>query len=343
MSLKLLTRDEFRNNIFLRDSHKCVICGSSNKLDAHHIMERRLFPDGGYYLDNGATLCDDEEDGCHYKAETTEYSTEYVRERAGITTIVLPPHLYRDQKYDKWGNPYLNATQRLYGELYFDPSVSKLLNKYKSDFINRVKYPRTYHLPYSPSVSKDDRVRDLDFPNVECVVTVKMDGENFTGYNDYCHARSVNSGSHESRNMAKAIWGNIAHEIPNGWRICCENLYAKHSLHYQDLKGYLQLFSIWNDKNECLSWDDTEVWANLLNLPLVDILFKGIYDSKIVKTLAEDAVKNGHEGIVVRVADTFPYSKFKESVAKYVRPNHVTSENHWIHQQIVPNLLNGAK
>jgi 5-methylcytosine-specific restriction endonuclease McrA len=44
---QLLTRDEFRNSVFERDRHRCVICGSEGKLDAHHIIERRLWTDGG--------------------------------------------------------------------------------------------------------------------------------------------------------------------------------------------------------------------------------------------------------------------------------------------------------
>lgn len=56
----LLDRDSFRNGVLLRDGHKCVACGASGvRLDAHHIIERRLWDDGGYYLDNGATLCDE--------------------------------------------------------------------------------------------------------------------------------------------------------------------------------------------------------------------------------------------------------------------------------------------
>ena len=44
---KLLTRDNFRESVFDRDNHKCVFCDKHAK-DAHHIMERRLFNDGGY-------------------------------------------------------------------------------------------------------------------------------------------------------------------------------------------------------------------------------------------------------------------------------------------------------
>jgi len=60
---QLLSRTEFREGVFERDKLKCVICGAP-AVDAHHIIERRLFPDGGYYLDNGSSLCGD----CHMKA-----------------------------------------------------------------------------------------------------------------------------------------------------------------------------------------------------------------------------------------------------------------------------------
>ena len=151
----LLTRDRFREGVFARDGHKCVICGAPGK-DAHHILERRLWPDGGYYLANGATLCAD----CHLKAEGTALSVEEVREAAKITHFPLPEHLYTDQIYDKWGNPVLPDGHRLRGELFGDESVQKVLRQYidvDSVFRAWVKYPRTYHLPWSPGATKDDR------------------------------------------------------------------------------------------------------------------------------------------------------------------------------------------
>jgi hypothetical protein len=42
---------------------------------------------------------------------------------------------------------------------------------------------------------------------------------------------------------------------------------------------------------------------------------------------------------VVRIADAFPYSKFRTSIAKMVRPNHVTTTKHWRHTAIEPNEL----
>ena len=121
---KLLTRDEFREAVFARDNHKCVFCGAP-AVDAHHIIERRLFTDQGYYLDNGASVCAE----CHIKCETTEYSVEDVRLACGIKKIIVPAHLYPDHQYDKWGNPIMSNGQRLKGELFFDESVQKILKQ----------------------------------------------------------------------------------------------------------------------------------------------------------------------------------------------------------------------
>ena len=120
--VELRTRDEFREGVFARDKYRCVICGAEGK-DAHHIMERRLFDDGGYYLDNGATLCEKH----HLEAEQTAVSCEEIRAAAGIATVVLPDHLYPDERWDKWGNMILKDGRRIRGELFNDESVQKIL------------------------------------------------------------------------------------------------------------------------------------------------------------------------------------------------------------------------
>ena len=164
----LLTRKQFREAVFKRDRYRCVICGKEDNLDAHHIIERRIWGDlGGYYLDNGATLCPEH----HIKAEQTVLSCEEIRKAAGITNTLIPDHLYSDTRLDKWGNIILADGRRLKGELFFDESVQKILKEggILSQFCNYVKYPRTFHLPFSSKVTKDDRVANsfsyVDFKN----------------------------------------------------------------------------------------------------------------------------------------------------------------------------------
>lgn len=337
---KLLSRDEFRESVFKRDSHTCVFCESPAQ-DAHHIIERRLWTDGGYYMDNGASVCGEH----HMACETTEISVEDVRAACGITNIVVPEHLYADQPYDKWGNPVLPNGQRLKGELFYDESVQKVLAQggVLPLFTHWVKYPRTYHLPWSESINDDDRtVPSMDgFVGKRVIVTEKMDGENFTGYTDYCHARSVDSANHPSRNWAKNLWSQFCGDIPEGWRVCCENLYAQHSIAYDNLDSYLYGFSIWNDDNECLSWDETEEWFELLGVTPVPVLYDGIYDEDIIRSLWSSSDKwDTSEGYVLRVADQFNYSQFRQKVAKFVRKNHIQTTKHWMHgQRIIPNKL----
>ncbi len=119
----LLSREQFRNGVFERDNNQCVICKDPTDLVAHHIMERRLWSDGGYYISNGASLCEKD----HILAEQTVLSCEEIREAAGITVILLPPRLYQDTRYEKWGNIILPDGRRLKGELFFDSSVQKIL------------------------------------------------------------------------------------------------------------------------------------------------------------------------------------------------------------------------
>ena len=174
----LLSRDAFREGVFARDQHKCVFC-EQPAVDAHHILERRLWGDsGGYYLDNGASVCADH----HMQCEMTVISVEDVRDACGILKPILPDHLYDDAIYDKWGNIILANGMRLRGELFFDESVQKVLGQGQvlGLFTNRVKYPRTYHAPWSEGITDDDRMhKDMSvFVGRRVIVSTKMDGEN---------------------------------------------------------------------------------------------------------------------------------------------------------------------
>lgn len=203
----------------------------------------------------------------------------------------------------------------------------------------RVKYPRTPHLPWSPGVAADDirAAENLFGEGVDVVVTEKLDGENTSIYRDGCHARSIDSRHHPSRDRVKALQAQIGHEIPDGWRLCGENVYARHSIAYEGLDGYFYLFSVWNADNVCLSWDETLEWAELLGLPTPNVLWRGAWDPKAVEAIAVD--ESVCEGYVARVADRFSFDDFALSVAKWVRQGHVTTDTHWMHQALVPNGL----
>ena len=97
----LLSRQEFKTNVFLRDKTKCVVCGDI-AIDAHHLIDRKCWSDGGYYLDNGVSLCSK----CHIEAELCNITVEKLRELACIKTIILPDDLDGETYiYNKWGIP----------------------------------------------------------------------------------------------------------------------------------------------------------------------------------------------------------------------------------------------
>jgi len=206
----------------------------------------------------------------------------------------------------------------------------------------RIKYPRTPHLPWSPGATNDDIYQGSTnhFKNKKVVVTEKMDGENTTIYRDFMHARSIDSRFHSSRTWVKALQAEIGYQIPEGWRICGENLYAKHAIAYETLASYFMAFSVFNNKNECLSWEESKQFFQQLGLVTPTELYVGVWCEKTIKSIVLDTKKQ--EGYVVRLADGFHFTEFTQSVAKWVRSNHVSTDKHWMHTEITPNGLIGA-
>ncbi|WP_286925508.1 MULTISPECIES: RNA ligase family protein [Lysinibacillus] len=205
------------------------------------------------------------------------------------------------------------------------------------------KYPRSFHLPWSRGYTHDDKVaKNVNhFLGKEVVVTEKLDGEGTTLYRDYMHARSINSANHSSRHWVKTFHAGFAYRIPNDWRLCGENVYAKHSIYYQALTSYFYLFSIWNEDNICLSWDETIAFAAELGIETVPVLYRGIFDEeKIKRTFTGISLFDGEqEGYVIRNAGSFHYDDFQYNLGKFVRMDHVQTSEHWLQEEIIPNRL----
>lgn len=206
------------------------------------------------------------------------------------------------------------------------------------------KYPRTKHCPWSRSKGEDDKEHKSmkQFIGREIVATEKMDGENTSMYSDHYHARSVDSRHHPSRDVVKAIWGEVRHQIPENWRMVGENLFAKHSIHYDNLDSYFYGFSIWDERNVALDWDTTLELFKDWGITPVPELYRGVYDESIIKTLWNETKSSSMEGYVIRVVDEIPYDDFALYAAKFVRKNHVQTSEHWMHSEIVPNKLKGV-
>ena len=195
----------------------------------------------------------------------------------------------------------------------------------------KFKYPRTPHLPFSKGATSDDKIlaSTEHFCGKRVVVTEKMDGENTTIYRDYCHARSLDSKHKPYHSWLLSYIATFQTQIPENWRICGEYLYATHSIEYTNLPTYLMVFSIWNDKNECLSWSDTISFLDTIGVQSVPVLYEGVYNEEKIKQIAEKATQGGAEGVVVRLCDSFSYNDFSVSIAKYVRENHNQTDKSW--------------
>lgn len=203
--------------------------------------------------------------------------------------------------------------------------------------MNKVKYPRTYHLPYSPTMTPDDKRLESDshFKEMESVVvTIKMDGENCTVYNDgTIHARSLDGYGHPWQEKVMSLIQNWCYTIPENYRVCGENLQAEHSIKYilNSFNEDFQCFGIYNN-DLCLSWEDTCKFCSDNKIAMVPTLYIGKYDKDLILKLFNEycaSVDQEVEGFVVRNANSFNYNDFKGNVGKYVRENHVQTDEHW--------------
>ena len=207
-----------------------------------------------------------------------------------------------------------------------------------------MKYPRTYHLPYSPGATKDDKkLQDGWFKNYigqEIVITAKLDGENIHMNQKGCYARSDGNvtTSPWSRNIwdpQEGLYWKIKQYIGDDETIYGENLYGEHSIHYNKLTDYFHLFAV-NDGVNWYSWDDVKMMADIMNIPTVPELWRGrIYNENELQKLVEKYVHESEwygdtrEGVVVRRTDSFKIEDFYKYVCKWVRKDHVTTDEHW--------------
>jgi hypothetical protein len=202
---------------------------------------------------------------------------------------------------------------------------------------NVYKYPKTGHLPTSKSVANDDKIvsqATLDHlqSGIEIICSEKMDGGNVTFMRDAFYARSLDSGTHSWDTRAKQLHAEIAHEIPPLWRISGESMLARRSVGYDNLPGVYMVFGIWDETNTLLSWDDMNDYAEMLNLPVVPLLYRGTSFKDAITAWEKQKDDEVSEGFVLRDAERIAYTEFDQKVAKWVRFNHVRTRADWRHR-----------
>lgn len=202
--------------------------------------------------------------------------------------------------------------------------------------INPDKYGRTYHLPFSLGATSDDKIQ-FDWQGVlenEIVITEKLDGENTCIKTNGVYARShVSPTNSPWAGHMWEIWKSVGHQLDN-LEIFGENLYGIHSIKYSNLQSHFYVFAI-REGNLWLSWDEVVDYCDLLELHTAPMLARGMFEPKQVESFIDSHMKTGSalggdtEGVVLRNSNRFSIEDFKYNVLKYVRPNHVKTDEHW--------------
>ncbi len=201
------------------------------------------------------------------------------------------------------------------------------------------KYNRTYHLPWSPGSTNDDRISNSvdSLLGKEIVITEKLDGENCGMTNDGVYARShatftTSAWSREVRQLHNI---KVKGQLEDGVYLFGENMEGIHSIEYTNLTSYFYIFGV-RDNNIWIPWEGVEEYSYLLDIPTVPVLFKGIVNTeKELKDLVESLVSKPSqlggqiEGVVVRNSSLFHNEDFADNVMKWVRKGHVQTDEHW--------------
>jgi hypothetical protein len=157
------------------------------------------------------------------------------------------------------------------------------------------KYPRTYHVPWSPGTTSDDKKLSGDwFDNYrgkEIVITEKLDGENqaVNHYDVFARSHGAPTRSPWSRNMwdKDGILWQIKDKIADNETVYGENLFGEHSIIYNKLTNYWHIFAVTNG-DIWYSWDDVRMVADILKQPTVPILWRGmLWDEDDLQRLVE--------------------------------------------------------
>ncbi len=212
------------------------------------------------------------------------------------------------------------------------------------------KYPRTYHLPWSPGRASDDKCMDdvSSLLGVPLIVTEKMDGGNVCLERENCFARSHGQPpTHRSYDAFKGMHARLKGLIKSTHQVFGEWLYAKHSIYYDNLPSYLMVIGVRNKSTGYwYDWQKTQGIADSLGVPTVPVLGqKRARTSQDLERLTKEMVAipseyGEKEGIVIRQLQGFADEYFSQNLGKWVRKNHITDKGfHWKHKKIEKNGL----
>lgn len=214
-----------------------------------------------------------------------------------------------------------------------------------------MKYPRTFHVPFSPGGTNDDK-RIIDCSNFigkKIVISEKLDGSNCCLKKEGVFARSHNKiATHPSFDYMKQLHSQIKYKLTDNAETFGEYCYAVHSITYKELPSYFFMFGVLINQKTWASYDDVLLIADDLGLAVAPELFRGVFNSekelqnKIEELCSQTSIFGGErEGCVIRIEDEFPNEDFSKNVAKWVRKDHVQTDEHWMFKSITKQNLKG--
>ncbi|NDV93906.1 2'-5' RNA ligase [Dysgonomonas sp. 521] len=212
------------------------------------------------------------------------------------------------------------------------------------------KYGRTYHFPFSPGTTSDDRINHTYWDDIQQIKTLvhteKLDGENncLNQYGVFARSHAAPTTSPWTAQI-REHWELIKRDLGD-IELFGENLYAVHSIEYKQIESYYYIFAV-RQSDKWLSWEEVKFYAAMFDFPTVPELA-----IQYVEGLTEDCLKNQilewakepsifgsvdtqlgqdctREGIVTRNIGEYAVSDFAHNVFKYVRKGHVKTGEHW--------------
>lgn len=211
------------------------------------------------------------------------------------------------------------------------------------------KYGRTYHFPFSPGTTSDDRINHTyweDFSRIPHLIhTEKLDGENncLSRHGVFARSHAAPTISPWTRSLRQR-WESLKHDLGD-LEVFGENLFAIHSIEYLRLEEHFYVFAI-RLNDQWLSWEETEFYARFFDFPTAPILAttttplpKIDFENHLLQLTSQpstlgsiDILTNQPctmEGIVTRNSANYSVSDFTKNVCKYVRQGHVKTDQHW--------------
>lgn len=224
------------------------------------------------------------------------------------------------------------------------------------DLINYLneKYNRTYHVSFSEEKHLDDKtmIRSLEeylLNYQEVIMSVKLDGGNtcLSVKGVFARTHSVQTSCSSFNYIKNVHYYPKLHLLNPNYKYFGENMYAKHSIEYNELTDYFYIFNILDlETNEWLSFDEVVKEAERLNFQVVPVVFSGKSNSKEIEKFIKNVVMKQQffggdcEGVVIRNKNRFSNEKWNENICKFVRKGHVQTDEHWS-SSWVKNKLKG--